>query len=194
MTNTTQTLDEALKEVAMGHLLGEYDYSDIAHELTDQHPDAWDRLPADAKKAGLDAAGDADEDDASPEQLARLMRHLMNTGAIRHELGKMVDRVRGAYATPDQQQAKAHDQASGSGDFQTPGPDSDHQERSEWAAQTAARSPAHAARLAACLMMQGADLDGGRPDPQAAQAFADEAGRDWTPGILAYAAEAHTKA
>lgn len=86
------------------------------------------------------------------------------------------------------------DAATDSGQEPTPGPDSDHHERAEWAARIAKNNPAHAARLAACLMMQGADLDKGRPDPQQAQAFADEAGRDWTPGILAYAAEAHTRA
>lgn len=85
-----EKLKAALREVAMGHLLGEFDMLEVAHELADEHPDAWDQLPADAKKEGLDAAGDADEDDQTPQELARLMRHLMNTGAIRHELARLV--------------------------------------------------------------------------------------------------------
>ena len=90
-------------------------------------------------------------------------------------------------------EAEAHEQASGSDDFQTPGPDSNHEERAEWAAKTAARDPAHAARLAACLMMQGASTRGEEPDATATDAFAAEAGCDWTPGILAYAAQAYAK-
>lgn len=86
-----EKLKAALREVAMGHLLGEYDFMDICHELPDDFPTAWDQLPAAAKVEGLKWAQDQeDEDGEDHEDTARRMRHQMNAGAIHHEISRLL--------------------------------------------------------------------------------------------------------
>ena len=94
-------LKTALRDAAMGHLLGEWDISDIAMEMAEEHPDAWRFLPRAAVTQGLEwaashAADEVGEDDTLPDRID----HMINSGAITHELQRMIDFAKAQMTPP----------------------------------------------------------------------------------------------
>lgn len=100
-------MDEKLKNdlrgTAMGHLLGEWDISDIAPELAEDHPDAWRSLPRLAQAQGLEWAASHARDetqDGDEDGLAERVDHMINTGAILHELQRILDFAKAQMTPP----------------------------------------------------------------------------------------------
>jgi hypothetical protein len=96
-----EKLKTALRDAAMGHLLGEWDISDIAMEIAEEHPGAWCDLPRAAITQGLEwAASHARDEDDEDDTLPDRINHMINSGAITHELQRMLDFAKAQMTPP----------------------------------------------------------------------------------------------